>query len=898
MTKKEPLFLNGWEKLYYKALKDRQDREKYILHDGPPYANGKIHIGHTLNKILKDMVVKYKLQRGYCVPFVPGWDCHGLPVELKLLEKLKARKDEVDQIEFRKKAKDFALNFVGVQKKDFIRLGGWADWKNPYLTLKPDYEYGVLNVLKELADAGYVYRGLKPVNWCIDCATALAEAEVEYQDKESDSIYVKFKLTDKVFEDVDEDVNIMIWTTTPWTLLSNSGVALHPDLDYVLVRTSKGVFVFAESLKPLIEEKVFQGKVEVLQKFNGGKLKGHKAFHPFFDRDSEIVLADYVSAEEGSGCVHIAPGHGEEDYKVGKEYGLPTIMPVDNKGYFKDVGEFSGLRVNKVNSTVIDTLKSNDKLLLAEKISHSYPHCWRCKKPLIFRTTDQWFLDMEHRNLRDRLCKTIENVGWIPSQGKERMYSMVKTRPDWCLSRQRLWGIPIPAVRCKDCGKVLLDVGVIKNFAEKVKEKSSDVWFKEEVNEFLPEGFKCECGSTSFEKEKDILDVWFESGASFNSVLKTNPQLGFPSDLYLEGSDQHRGWFQVSLILSVALTDNPPFKNVLTHGFVVDGEGKKMSKSQGNVIPPQKVMNKFGAEVLRLWVSFGNYAGDVGLSDDIIKQLVDSYRKIRNTIRFVLANISDFNPQTELLSVDKLWEVDKYMLSVASVFLSEIEGLYDRFLFYKVYQKLYEFCNVKMSSFYLDITKDRLYTFPRQSEARKSAQTVLWYIQNFLLKAMAPILSFTAEEAYSYFSAAEEKESVFLSEWPDYKSFKSPALLEKWEKIFSIREQVLKGLEEKRAKSELGSSLEAEVVLNFSNPEDYKLFKEAEDVLREVFIVSGVYVKEKDKFSIEIKKSEGNKCPRCWNYRYDLGEDDKFSEVCSRCAKALKEIDADLNTGR
>ncbi len=889
LTKKEPVFIERWKELYKLISQQKNKDNKYILHDGPPYANGKIHIGHTLNKILKDFVIKYKLLQGYNTPLVPGWDCHGLPVELKLLEKLKVKKDQVDQIEFRKQAKDFALKFVDIQKEDFVRLGVWADWEDPYLTLNHSYEAGVLKVLERLVDSGYVYRGLKPVNWCINCATALAEAEVEYKDKESDSVYIKFKLADKIFDDIQDDINIIVWTTTPWTLISNVGIAFHPDLEYILVDTDKGKYIFAQDLKDIVVEKIFKQQVKVLHRFKGSQLKGRKAIHPFLDRTSDIVTADYVSSQDGSGCVHIAPGHGQEDFLVGKEFNLPTVMPLDNKGYFTDVGEYSGLRVNKINDILINKMKDNHTLLLNEKITHSYPHCWRCKKSLIFRTTDQWFLNVEHNGLRDKLKESIEKVRWVPSQGKERMYSMVENRPDWCLSRQRLWGIPIPAVRCKECDKVILDKKIIANLLERVKTEGVDIWFAEKIESFLPSGFTCECGSSQFIKEKDILDVWFESGASFYSVLKQYEQLDFPCQLYLEGSDQHRGWFQVSLILSVALEGIPPFENVLTHGFVVDGHGKKMSKSQGNVISPQKIMNKYGAEILRLWVSFGDYSGDVSLSDDIVKQLIDAYRKIRNTVRFVLANISDFDPKLDKVPIKELEEIDRLILSKTANVLKEIERNYEDFLFYKVYQTIYEFCNITLSSFYLDILKDRLYTFAPNSKGRKSAQTVLWYVLNFLIKTISPIASFTGEEAYSHFIQEDKKDSVFFSSWPDYKDFQDTELEKKWEKVFNIRERVLKKLEEKRGQGDIGSSLAAKVVLSIPDQKDVELFTDIQDSLREVFIVSSVEVNEGKEFSIEIEQAQGEKCPRCWNYTIEIGKDKEFTEVCSRCAKALKE---------
>ena len=882
----EPKILEFWQsKEIYQKINFLGRSSKYILHDGPPYANGKIHIGHALNKILKDIVIKYKALRGYSTPFIPGWDCHGLPVEIKLLEELKEKKDKVNQIEFRRKAKDFALKYVDIQRKDFIRLGVFADWENPYLTLNPKYEAKVLRLLADLVKAGYLYRGLKPVNWCLECTTALAEAEVEYKDKVSDSIYVKFKLKDDIFK--GEDVYIVVWTTTPWTLISNTALALHPDLDYLLVKSLKGNFIFLESLADNLRAKLFKEGFQVIRRIKGKELEKKRALHPFLERDSLIILADFVSSEEGSGCVHIAPGHGEEDFQVGKLYNLPVIMPVDEKGYFQNCGDYSGLRVTEINPILIEKMRELGTLLLAEKITHTYPHCWRCKNPLIFRATEQWFLSLEAKNLRERVLKAIEEVNWFPPQGKERISSMVSLRPDWCLSRQRLWGVPIPALRCKGCGEVILEEAIIRNFSKIVEERGSDAWFEVEVEEITDPGFNCKCGSRDFEKEKDILDVWFESGASFYAVVKESELLNFPSDLYLEGSDQHRGWFQVSLIPSVALEDKAPFRGVLTHGFVVDLEARKMSKSLGNIISPQQIIEKYGAEILRMWAVFSDYTRDVSLSEEILSQIVEAYRKVRNTLRFILANLYDFNFREDLLTYSKLLEVDKLFLSLTANLLSEVEAFYDNFLFYKVYQKIYEFCNITLSSFYLDILKDRLYTFQPASLERRSAQTSLYYIFNFLIKAIAPILSFTAEEAYTHFQEQDKKESVFLSNWPNYQEFKRPELESDFKKIFKLRDDVLKALEEERSKGLIGSSLEAEVKI-VTTSEDFNFLKEREDLLREFFIVSKVEVEKGESFSLKVEKAKGKKCLRCWNWREDVGKDKDFEEVCLRCVSVLR----------
>lgn len=888
LTRNEPRYLDKWAGVYNSLRKKNEKSPKYILHDGPPYANGEIHIGHALNKILKDFVIKYKTLRGFDCPFIPGWDCHGLPVELRLLEELGLKKEEIDQLEFRRKARDFALRYVEIQKRDFIRLGVLGDWENPYLTLDPEYEVKVLETLASLVKEGYIYRGLKPVNWCWDCKTALAEAEVEYQEKESDSIYIKFKFLKCSFFE-ESEVELLVWTTTPWTLISNVAVALHPEMDYILVSSEEGNLVFAENLKDSLVEKVLTKGVKILKKFKGSELEFSKLKHPFLEREVPVVLGDFVSSEEGTGCVHIAPGHGPEDFALGKKYNLPVVMPVDEEGVFRDVGEFSGFNVSNINEALITRMQERKTLLKREKIVHSYPHCWRCKNPLIFRATQQWFLNVEHKNLRFRLLESIEKVEWVPFSGKERISSMLRLRPDWCLSRQRLWGVPIPAVRCQRCQKVYLEPVIILNLAKIVKEKGSSVWFRIDLREVLPENFSCSCGCRDFDKEKDIIDVWFESGVSFSAVVKNHFQLQFPSDLYLEGSDQHRGWFQVSLLPSVALEGRAPFKSVLTHGFVVDGEGRKMSKSLGNIISPQQIIEKYGAEILRLWVSYSDYREDVRISSLIIKQLVDFYRKIRNTLRFILGNLYDFSPTKELFSPDELLEVDRFLLSYTASLLEEVESSYENFLFYKVYQKIFDFCNITLSSFYLDILKNRLYTYSPFSRERKSAQTVLWYILNFLLKTMAPILSFTAEEAYGYFEDIKKQPSVFLSLWPDYSQFKDPELEEKWRRILKLRFKVLKALEEKRVESLIHSSLEAQVSLGFSKDSDFNFFKEYQEVLKEVFIVSDVQIKKALQDFIKVEKAQGLKCPRCWNIE-ELLREGRFAGVCKKCAQALEEI--------
>jgi len=882
--------LSFWKNLgiYEKIRLARKGKDKFVLHDGPPYANGSIHIGHALNKILKDIITKYMILKGADCPSVFGWDCHGLPVEHQLFKELNKTKHDVDISDFRKKAKDFALKFVELQKEDFKRLGIFSDFDNPYLTLNPQYEYNVIKLLELLTRQGYIYRGRKPVNWCSSCETALAEAEVEYYDKQSNSIYVLFPVENDN-NILGDNVCFLVWTTTPWTLVSNVAVAVHPEFTYSLVKFEGKSIIVGNDLLPSLEKK-FDKSLSIIKSFKGKEFEHISLTHPFLPRKSNVVLADFISREEGSGCVHIAPGHGAEDFSLTKKYDLQVIMPVNSKGRFEEPSDFAGKNIEEANKIVLEKLTAKNFLIKHEKISHSYPHCWRCKNPIIFRATFQWFLNVDHNNLRSKALDEIDNVKWIPLSGKERMKGMVATRPDWCLSRQRLWGIPIPAVKCEKCGNVILNENVLKKCAEIFKEKSSDSWFNLEINNFLPKGFACDkCKATEFTKEFDILDVWFESGASFFSVLKDNPDLGFPADMYLEGSDQHRGWFQVSLLPSVAIEGKAPFKSILTHGFVVDGEGRKMSKSLGNVIAPQETIKQYGAEILRLWAAFSDYSEDVKISDNIVKQLVDIYRKVRNTIKFMLGNLYDYDPKQNKISYEDLLEVDKLMLSKTMEFYRRVTENYENYSFYKACQEIFNFCNLELSSFYLDILKDRLYTFSPNSKERRSCQFVIYNIVNVLLKLIAPIISFTAEEAFSAaISLFGGKESIFLSQLSEsyHPEWVDEGLSKKWQAIFELRDKVLKEIEGKRAAGAIGSSLEAEIFLKFKNKE-FVFYKEYIDILREVFIVSAVTIEEGNP-QIRVEKTAKEKCLRCWNYRDNLGSDKDFPGTCLRCVEALK----------
>jgi len=743
LPQREPTILKKWQEqdMYAMIRKSSAGKKRYILHDGPPYANGDIHIGHALNKTMKDIVVKYKTMRGFDAPYVPGWDCHGLPVEHALFREMGKTKHEVEQVKFRKKAHTYAMKYVRIQKDEFKRLGIFGEWENPYLTLDPKYEACIVNSLGTLVKKGYVYRGRKPINWCIRCETALAEAEVEYADHTSPSVYVKFK-SPKGF--------LVIWTTTPWTLVSNVAIAVHPKFNYSVVEVDGETLIVAEDLVVSTMEAAGIAQYKTTGTIKGTELEGLVCHHPFIDRESVVVLADYVSSEEGTGCVHTAPGHGQEDYRTGLKYKLPMIMPVDSKGKFDDTtAEFSGMEVFLANDLILQRLKEGKYLLASDSISHSYPHCWRCKNPVITRATNQWFINVDHNNLRKKSLEMIKRVSWVPKIGESRISAMVESRPDWCLSRQRYWGVPIPAFYCTECHEVLLDTRAIESFAKIAEKEGTDAWFIKSAAELLPKGAKCKkCGSTNFEKESDILDVWFDSGVSHHAVLIPRKDQGFPADLYLEGSDQHRGWFQTALLTGVPLAGKSPFKQVLTHGFVVDGEGRKMSKSLGNVISPQDVIAKSGADVLRLWVSSCDYNGDIRISEQILQRMSEAYRKFRNTFKFALGNLYDFDPVKDRVPYKKMTEVDRWALARLYNRLEAVNQYYENFEFYKIYREIYNFCITDLSSVYFDILKDRLYTFKKTGPQRRSAQTAVYDILSCLVRVLAPLLPFTCEEVW------------------------------------------------------------------------------------------------------------------------------------------------------
>ena len=903
LPRREPDTLKGWKDIYARITDKRKTSKKaFILHDGPPYANGNIHMGHVLNKILKDICVKYFTMKGCLSPYVPGWDCHGLPVEHQLFKELKVSKHDIDQVKFRKKAHDYAMKYVRIQSEEFKRLGIFGDWENPYLTLTGDYEADILEALADLYEKGYIYKDLKPVNWCSSCETALAEAEVEYEDKTSPSIYVKFKA------ETGENTYFVIWTTTPWTLLGNVAIALHPEFKYSFVAVDNETWIVASDLVAPIMKKLDITGYALRRELSGVDVAREipNARHPFIDRPSRVVLADYVTREEGTGCVHTAPGHGQEDHATGKKYGLPVIMPVDNAGKFtSEAGEFEGRNVLEANSGIIEKMRVEGSLIRSEEITHSYPHCWRCKEPIIFRATEQWFMNIDHLELREKMIRAIEkDVEWIPAPGKERIGSMVKTRPDWCLSRQRYWGVPIPAFRCASCGKTFTNTEIIRKTAAIIRKDGANVWFERPVRELLGPSAVCsECGETEFHKEGDILDVWFDSGVSHKAVLDARKELAFPADLYLEGSDQHRGWFQAALITSMAMKGVAPYRRVLTHGFVVDGEGKKMSKSIGNVISPQEVMKKYGADILRLWVASSDYEGDIKLSTEILERLADGYRKIRNTFRFLLSNLYDFDPSRDMAEPGDLPERDRWMLSRLHALAEEVNACYENWEFHKVYRSVYSFCVYEISAFYLDVLKDVLYILTPYSRERRAAQTVIFKILHILVRMLAPILSFTAEEIWGNIEFGEKEPSVHLSDWPDpdteTRLWKDEGLDAKWQDLLAIRDGVMKALERKRGNALIGSSLEAAITLYSDNDKMLSFIRENVDLLPGLFKVSQVTVAEKALLDMEdvasfplkigIEKARGGKCQRCWNFSETVGKSKDHPELCERCYDILAE---------
>jgi isoleucyl-tRNA synthetase len=945
----EPARLKKWKEmgLYERVMEARKGREKFILHDGPPYANADIHIGTALNKILKDFVVKTRSMMGYDAPYVPGYDCHGLPIETLVEKKLAEKgknKNDLPVATFRRICREHASHAMDSQTRDFQRLGILGEWETPYLTMSPEYESATAGLFGTFLERGYVYKGLRPVYWCIHDQTALAEAEVEYKEHTSPSVYVKFPLkSDPALIDeklAGKNVFVVIWTTTPWTLPANLGIAVHPDFDYSAVevvlspgfsrpviaeeppeggtRNKSEVYIVASELaKAFAETCGFEAYTEIAR-FKGSKLDRLEAKHAWLDRTSLMMNGEHVTLGEsdaeveldvrfenkaatkaGTGAVHTAPGHGADDFHIGKAYGLEIYCPVDNAGRFtSEVEHWAGENIFDANPKIVEFLRESGALLHSEKYQHRYPHCWRCKNPVVFRATPQWFISMDDvdgepsiNGLRDKALLSIERVKWHPAWGEGRMANMFKGRPDWCVSRQRFWGVPIPVFYCQACDEAIADPRIIDHVADIFAKETADAWYARPESELLPEGFKCpKCESTDFRKETDILDVWFDSGSSCVAVLETRGDtLRFPADVYLEGGDQYRGWFNSSLSCGIAAHGEAPYKQIITHGWVVDGEGKKQSKSLGNVTAPQEIIDKSGAEVLRLWAAAVDYTEDVRCSDEILSRVVDAYRKMRNTLRYALGNLEGFDPATDTVEENQMIEIDRWALANLDAVTAKVLAGYEAYDFQAAYNALYNFCTVTLSARYFDIIKDRLYIRAPKSLERRSAQTALYRVADELCRLLSPILVFTSDEAWDNLPL-QKIASVHIAEFPEASEKDDSVLLATWERLFAIRDEVLKALEEARNAKQIGSSLEAKVILTADKDNTMFLLNYFQD-LRYIFIVSQVEVHEGEALSVEIQKADGQKCERCWNYSTRVGRFEKYPTVCERCAEALGEIE-------
>lgn len=907
---REPEMVKKWADMdiYKKIIEKNKKKPPFIFHDGPPYANGNIHFGHILNKVLKDIVVKYRNMSGYFTEFIPGWDCHGLPIELHVEREMGKKDGAPGVVDTRRHCREYALKFVDIQREEFMRIGVLGDWKHPYLTLDHSYEAAVAREFGKFVGGGYVYRGKKPVCWCASCRTALAEAEVEYQDHTAPSIYVRFALDDEaLFKKLSPKglpVYAVIWTTTPWTIPSNLAIALNPNYKYVLVRAGQELWILAEALLETMMKEIKIDDYEIVGDISPAELEKKKFKHPLLARESLLILGDHVTMDTGSGCVHTAPGHGREDFEIGVKYGLPPFAPVDDRGRFtKEVGlsYLEGLYVEDSNKLVNEKLKEAGALVWQGFVSHSYPHCWRCKKPTIFRSTEQWFVSLEKNDLRKRSLEAIDKTEWIPKWGRDRIYGMVEGRPDWCISRQRAWGVPIIAMKCKSCGEDILSQELVEHIAAIFEERGADSWFTDPIEKLLPKNFKCPgCGGRDLEREHDIIDVWFESGVSYAAVIENRPGGHLPIDLYLEGSDQHRGWFHSALLTSVANRKMAPYKAVLTHGFIVDPEGKKYSKSARNYEPPDKLMKRSGAEILRLWVAGEDYWNDIKFGGEIIERLTEAYRKVRNTCRFILGNISDFSPDKAAVAPKDILELDRWILHRLQLLIEKCRKAYEDYQFHVIYHSLNEFCVVDLSSFYLDIIKDRLYCERADGPLRRSAQTAMWRVLDAIAKLMAPILSFTAEEVWGHMPGFPGKpESIYLSDMPDVeKAYINDELEARWGKFRVVRGEATKILERARADKLIGNSLEAKLVIE-ADDELKKFLSSFGDGLADLFIVSGCefgkasggYVYESDVvqgLKIAVVKADGGKCERCWKLSVSVGSNNEHPTICTRCAGVVK----------
>ena len=901
LPKKEPKMLEDWEKnhVYEKMIEHNADLPRFVLHDGPPYANGNIHMGTALNKIIKDIIIREKNMSGYCAPYVPGYDTHGLPIELKALSSLGDKKAGISKLELRKICKEFATEHIDVMNSQFARLGVQGDFANPYLTLRPEFEARQVEIFGEMAKKGYIYKGMKAVYWCPEDRTALAEAEIEYAEDECDSIYVRFKLTDdpngvlaKYGIPLDK-AWIVIWTTTTWTLPANVATCLNPSLEYAFVKIGGEYHLMAAGLVESTMKACHIEDYEVLEpRVLGSEFELMQYQHPFLDRKGLVILGDHVTLEGGTGCVHTAPGHGVEDFEVCVNHypQVPVIVPVDDGGYLTEEAgkEFAGLKVWAANKVILEHIKQSGHLMGVQHITHQYPHCWRCHHPIIFRATEQWFCSID--KFREEAYKAIDEVKWQPAWGHDRMHGMVRDRSDWCISRQRVWGVPIPVFYCKNCGKYHITDASIKAVSDLFRKEGSDAWYKYDANEIMPKTEVCECGASDWEKDPDIMDVWFDSGSTWSAVCRERPELNWPADLYMEGADQFRGWFQSSLLTSVATQGVAPYKGVLCHGWVVDEQGKQMHKSAGNGVEPSEIIRDYGADIVRLWVASSDYTVDVRAGKNIFKQLSEAYRKMRNTARFMLGNIGDFNPATDMVAEDQLFEIDRWALKSCNSLTANVRAAYDNYDFSRAYHAIYNFCVIDMSNFYMDVIKDRLYC--ADEHARRCAQTALYRILVDFTKLVAPILCFTAQEIWSYIPKLEGmQEYVCWERMPEAKSDEDAAFDAKWAKIIAVRDDVKKVLEQARADKTIGSSLEAAVTL-YCSDEMYDFLNAIPmDELADLMIVSHVdLVKGEggvkgltEGLGMSVAHAAGNKCLRCWKFDTAVGEDG----LCPRCAKAL-----------
>jgi isoleucyl-tRNA synthetase len=954
LSQSEPARLKKWQEmdLYGKICESRKGKKRFILHDGPPYANADIHIGTALNKILKDFIVKSRTMMGFDSPYVPGYDCHGLPIEQFVEKDLTAKgknKADLPAVTFRRICREHATKALKGQTRDFYRLGILGEWDNPYLTMSPDYEAETARLFGKFIERGYAYKGPRPVYWCINHQTALAEAEVEYRLHTSDSIYVKFPLKSDPAQ-IDEalagkKVFVLIWTTTPWTLPANLGITVHPEFEYAAIENGDEVYIVASELISAVAAKCGIESEKVLARFKGAVLDRLECNHAWIDRVSLLMVGEHVTlggeadaeteldlkeardklqtGKAGTGCVHTAPGHGHDDFVIGKQYGLDIYCPVDSGGRFvSEVEKFAGEKVFDANPKIVEFMRENGMLLYSERYEHRYPHCWRCKNPVIFRATPQWFISMdkvqaseeverdedgrvvpdfmntefdEQRSLREAAIREIERVRWIPEWGLDRMRNMFKGRPDWCVSRQRLWGVPIPVFYCNGCDEAIADAEIIVHVASLFEKETADLWYNREAKDLLPEGFTCpKCSGGDFRKETDILDVWFDSGVSSIAVLEHRKNLRWPADVYIEGGDQFRGWFNSSLMVGLAAHDSAPYKTVLTHGWVVDGEGKKLSKSAGTAVSPNEVVNESGAEILRLWAAAVDFTEDVRCSDEILKGMVEAYRKLRNTARYALGNLDGFNPSVDSVDASEMFEFDRWALNELNAVTEKCVDAYKEYDFQTVYHTLYNFATVTLSARYFDIIKDRLYTAAPKSLARRSAQTALYKVADSLARLLAVILAFTADEIWENIPRGETEEakipSVHIAEFPKVENERDIELEARWEKLFSVRDEVLKSLEEARNAKLIGSSLEAKVVLTATD-ETFDLLSRYADDLRYIFIVSQVELSKGDALKTEVKRADGNKCERCWNYSTQVGISERYPMVCDRCLEALAEIE-------